>query len=473
MSLGAGFKTIVSAAKLDAGLQLRCRSSTYRPLGYAFVAPPRPSASGFSRGDRVLKPALILTALAHLSWSMRLRLRRMDASPPSGLSRRGFPILVLLVAGLSVGSPESQAGQLLIEEAAHYRDVGRQHQEAGQIDQAIDAYNKATLSYPEYAEAHNDLGILYEAKGDLAKAEAAYLRALQVDPRHPSAHMNLALLYEAQGKVDQAAGHWQARVEIGPADNPWVRRAREALIRYRLKVPEPQEMLDAKRRGQVALAYEEGMFYLNRKRWAEAQEVFQRVLALDPKHRGAQDGLRAAQRRLSRGPTVSGPQRQAAGQLAQTLAREKKRAQAPTPRPAVAATPTRPPATVMPTTKPPPTPTIPVPPPARPAPIAPALKPAAPAPVPKLVSPPLVSTAAVISTPREAKALAEQLAREKQRTRDVMVRELFQRGLILHRQEQYAQAVEQFQRALTIDPDHRESQQYLREAQAALARGQD
>ena len=57
--LRAGFKTFVSAARPDADLRLRCRSSTYRPSGYAFVAPPRlGTASGLSRRNQVLKPAL-------------------------------------------------------------------------------------------------------------------------------------------------------------------------------------------------------------------------------------------------------------------------------------------------------------------------------------------------------------------------------------------------------------------------------
>lgn len=81
-----------------------------------------------------------------------------------------------------------------------------------------------------------------------------------------------------------------------------------------------------------------------------------------------------------------------------------------------------------------------------------------------------VSPVKVITTPAEAKTLAEQLAREKEQARALMVHELHQRGLLLTRQRQYAQAIEQFQRALSIDPTHRESQQSLRDAQAALAR---
>ena len=112
--------------------------------------------------------------------------------------------------------------------------------------------------------------------------------------------------------------------------------------------------------------------------------------------------------------------------------------------------------------------------PSKPAPAAkpPVVKPSAPkpvvAPATRAVTP---APIAPISTASQAKALTDQITRERQRARDLMTRELYQRGLILYRQQQYANAIEQFQRALEMDPNHRESQQYLREAQTALARG--
>ena len=67
----------------------------------------------------------------------------------------------LLVVGLLAFGHAAEAGPLLVEEAAHYREQGRQYQAAGKMTQAIDAFSKAVLSHPAYAEAHNDLGVLY------------------------------------------------------------------------------------------------------------------------------------------------------------------------------------------------------------------------------------------------------------------------------------------------------------------------
>ena len=457
------------------------------------------------------------------------------------------------VAGVAANPATAQeTGRLLIEEAAHYRDLGRRHQAAGEIQKAIDDYSRAVLSYPEYADAYNDLGIMYEAQGNLAKAEWSYLQALQIAPRYAGAHMNLALLYEAQGKLDKAAPHWQTRVRMGPVDDPWVKDAVTRLTAHHLDVPKLDDIAV-----QASVAYDEGTYLLARNRDEEALHAFEKALGIDPRHRGARDGVVEARRRLrlsqlSSGPVARSPDRPATAlydptvrtrpnsmvrtdvmsdggrvyarqkvaeqrvaleeyrthqRNAQRLFREaeglerqaavterRAAAQAEGPKqadllqqatltrkraqelrrqaqqqlgdmtPAVTMTSSTTPAGRAPamtvtsssvaprpagmsspaTARPTPTP---APPPMRPAPVTP------------------------ISTPRDAQALAEQLAQEKRRVRDVMVRELYQRGLILYRQQQYAQAIEQFQRALAIDPDHRDSQQYLREAQSALARG--
>ncbi len=99
---------------------------------------------------------------------------------------------------------------------------------------------------------------------------------------------------------------------------------------------------------------------------------------------------------------------------------------------------------------------------------------APPAQVAAPVTPQRAAVAAPVTPVRssqDARALAEDIVKEKSRARSLMVRELYQRGLILYRQKQYSESVSQFQRALSVDPNHRESRRYLRLAQSALARG--
>src|SRR3989338_6378347 len=105
------------------------------------------------------------------------------------------------------------------KEAEAYRTKGYDAQQLGDIDTAIEWYQKAANLRPEYASPHNDLGILFETKGWLDRAEAEYEKALAIDPAYKEVHTNLALLYERKGELEKAAFHWMKRYKLGdPAD---------------------------------------------------------------------------------------------------------------------------------------------------------------------------------------------------------------------------------------------------------------
>ena len=114
-------------------------------------------------------------------------------------------------------------------EAESYRAKGYEAQQRGDIDTAIEWYQKAASIKPEYAAPHNDLGILFETKGWLDRAEAEYQKALAIDPGYKEVHTNLALLYERKGELEKAAFHWMRRYKLGGADDPWTQEARSRL----------------------------------------------------------------------------------------------------------------------------------------------------------------------------------------------------------------------------------------------------
>ena len=73
-------------------------------------------------------------------------------------------------------------------EAESYRTKGYEAQQRGDIDTAIEWYQKAASIKPEYASPHNDLGILFETKGWLDRAEAEYEKALAINPSYKEVH---------------------------------------------------------------------------------------------------------------------------------------------------------------------------------------------------------------------------------------------------------------------------------------------
>jgi len=111
-------------------------------------------------------------------------------------------------------------------DAEAYRAKGYQAQQLGDIDTAIEWYQKASNLRPEYAAPHNDLGILFETKGWLDRAEAEYQKALAIDPSYKEVHTNLALLYERKGELEKAAFHWMRRYKLGSFGDPWTEEAK-------------------------------------------------------------------------------------------------------------------------------------------------------------------------------------------------------------------------------------------------------
>ena len=114
-------------------------------------------------------------------------------------------------------------------DAEDYRAKGYEAQQRGDIDTAIEWYQKAASLKPSYASPHNDLGILFETKGWLDRAEAEYNKALAIDPEYKEVYTNLALLYERKGELEKAAFNWMKRYKLGSPDDPWTQEAKDRL----------------------------------------------------------------------------------------------------------------------------------------------------------------------------------------------------------------------------------------------------
>jgi len=110
-----------------------------------------------------------------------------------------------------------------------YRDKGYQAQRLGNLDMALNYYQKAIDLNPYYAVAYNDIGVVLESKGDTKRAKEAYLRAISLEPNYLSAYYNLAALYEKESDFDQAAYYWRMRINLGDWSDVWTWRAKEHL----------------------------------------------------------------------------------------------------------------------------------------------------------------------------------------------------------------------------------------------------
>jgi tetratricopeptide (TPR) repeat protein len=85
-------------------------------------------------------------------------------------------------------------------------NLGRLHQLAGRVAEAINHYREALREGGDATAAFN-LGTALEELGRRDSAMAAYCQAIQMDRAFADAHFNLSRLYELVGQRDLALGH--------------------------------------------------------------------------------------------------------------------------------------------------------------------------------------------------------------------------------------------------------------------------
>ncbi len=111
------------------------------------------------------------------------------------------------------------------EQAGKYRQAGLEYQRRGNLEMAMNLYQKAIAIDPGYGVTYNDLGVIYETEGLLQQAEENYLKAIKIDPAYLSAYANLALFYENQRNLEKAEFYWAQRANLGSPDDPWTQKA--------------------------------------------------------------------------------------------------------------------------------------------------------------------------------------------------------------------------------------------------------
>jgi tetratricopeptide (TPR) repeat protein len=96
--------------------------------------------------------------------------------------------------------------------------LGRALHERGQLDEAIDEFQKALKIMPNHFRAYYMLGVLYDQKGDFEKAIANLKKSIDINPLFPDSHYNVALLYHKKGMIDEAIRHYRKVIELVPED---------------------------------------------------------------------------------------------------------------------------------------------------------------------------------------------------------------------------------------------------------------
>ena len=86
----------------------------------------------------------------------------------------------------------------------------------GQLDHAIEAYNKALAIKPDYAEAYYNMGVTLQDQGKLEEAIEAYNKALAIKPDYADAYYNMGVTLQDQGKLEEAIEAYNKALAIKP-----------------------------------------------------------------------------------------------------------------------------------------------------------------------------------------------------------------------------------------------------------------
>lgn len=97
----------------------------------------------------------------------------------------------LLASSFGTKATPEQRARPEFQQAAAEFDAGKQAQDAGQPDTAIQHYQQAATKAPEQPEPLVNMGYAYLDKNDRTSAEASFRKALAVDPENAEAKAGL------------------------------------------------------------------------------------------------------------------------------------------------------------------------------------------------------------------------------------------------------------------------------------------
>jgi Tfp pilus assembly protein PilF len=99
---------------------------------------------------------------------------------------------------------------------AHY-NLGLTLQKLNQLDAAIKSYKETLSIEPNYIKVHNNLGAIYLELGQIDNAIKSYENVLIIQPDNAEAHHNLGNALNELGKLDDAIKSYEQALSIQPS----------------------------------------------------------------------------------------------------------------------------------------------------------------------------------------------------------------------------------------------------------------
>jgi len=109
---------------------------------------------------------------------------------------KSFLMLFFIFGFLSCTSKEKQAEK-------HFKK-GFEYQDKGNLDKALEEYQKALQLNPNYTQVYTNLGTVYLEKQDYDQAIQQFKKVIELNYYDRKAHYNLGFAYLKKGEVEKA-----------------------------------------------------------------------------------------------------------------------------------------------------------------------------------------------------------------------------------------------------------------------------
>ena len=114
---------------------------------------------------------------------------------------------------------QEERGALREREAARiFSEAAAAHQK-GDLDAAVDGYNRALFLNPKVADVYNNLGVALRAQGKLEASLACYRRSLVLRPASAAVHSNMGNVLREMGRLQSSVAAHQQAIKLAP-NNP-------------------------------------------------------------------------------------------------------------------------------------------------------------------------------------------------------------------------------------------------------------
>ncbi|MBI4595758.1 MAG: tetratricopeptide repeat protein [Candidatus Tectomicrobia bacterium] len=133
-------------------------------------------------------------------------------------SRQYLTWLVLIMSLLLITCGRKDIISSRPDDADIYYRSGLAFLERGQLDLALNEFNKALQINPIHLEALNDSGIAYLKKGNLDQAATKFKEVIKLKSDSPIPHRNLGSIYLARKMVDEAISEFKQAVQLAPQE---------------------------------------------------------------------------------------------------------------------------------------------------------------------------------------------------------------------------------------------------------------